>query len=539
MATSESSSIQTNQQNIKQVIIEKSPKRTYNRKSKTNDEAKAMMEQLIKQQEEKQQEINGIISEIVNEVVDASLVNESVNEQTNEQINEQTSEQTIEEKRQKIINDLINYVGDQQTQAAKQQEAYRLEKQWKQEDQEKKDKANPNSLDNIIEKYVIQNRVDIQTKPISERIKSAWIDTVNYTKIGQKAGEKKQVTGKLIDLTLVEDGDLCVIDFDINKNLPKEKIDEIRQNIIDNMLPANVGLVKTCHGGLHAYCNKNGYRLPNNRCIKCIVLDNIEIDIFAQMYKHKSFEDDPMQTDLVQNRVVGPNTSIRETKNHVRETLKYETINDWASMTHLANLRDILEQWNVDIELPYAEYEQKRITRAFGQQITNDGTIDKMDDELAQACVDGLKNLTIHNYPQPIAMEVSLLSIFSGIYGIANEQIRAQGLENVRKFNTLTANAEKNYSQSLGQGERKPNVWILAKIIKYHNKEYYEQIIKPLLKKNYEAKKLEKQVHINQSLIPNKIDLTDDFTLLNMQEKAANGEYENEEQIVMDLTKLL
>ncbi|KAA6382923.1 MAG: hypothetical protein EZS28_021549, partial [Streblomastix strix] len=200
-------------------------------------------------------------------------------------------------------------------------------------------------------------------------------------------------------------GDLCVIDFDINKNLPKEKIDEIRQNIIDNMLPANVGLVKTCHSGLHAYSNKNGYRLPHNRCIKCIELDNFEIDIFAQMYKHKSFEDDPMQIDLVQNRVVGPNTSIRETKNNVRETLKYETINDWAIMTHLANLRDILESWNVNIELPYAEFEILIITRAFGQQITNDGIIDKMNDALAQACVDGLKNLTIHNYPQPIAME--------------------------------------------------------------------------------------------------------------------------------------
>ncbi|KAA6361154.1 MAG: hypothetical protein EZS28_043319 [Streblomastix strix] len=307
------------------------------------------MEQLIKEQEEKQQEINRIISEIVNEVVDASFVNESVNEQTNEKINEQTSEQTIEEKRQKIISDLCNAEGDQAIQAAKQQEAYRLEKQWKQEDQDKKDKANPNSLDNIIERYVIQNRSDIQTKPISERVKGAWIDTVNYTKIGQNAGEKKQVTGKLIDLTLVEDGDLCVIDFDINKNLPKEKIDEIRQNIIDNMLLANVGLVKTCHSGLHAYCNKNGYRLPNNRCVKCIILDNIEIDVFAQMYKYKSFEEDPIQTDLVQNRVVGPNTSIRETKKNVRETLKYETINEWVNeqINDLINYSKLFQVINV------------------------------------------------------------------------------------------------------------------------------------------------------------------------------------------------
>ncbi|KAA6388661.1 MAG: hypothetical protein EZS28_015813 [Streblomastix strix] len=136
-------------------------------------------------------------------------------------------------------------------------------------------------------------------------------------------------------------------------------------------------------------------------------------------------------------------------------------------------------------------------------------------------------------------MKVSLLNIFSGIYGIANEQIRSQGLENKCKFNTLTPNAEKNYSQALCQGERKPNTCILTKIIKYNNKDYYEQTIKPLLKKNYEAKKLEKQVNINQTLIPNKIDLSDDFALFHIQKKAASGKYENEEQIVMDLTRII
>ncbi|KAA6353639.1 MAG: hypothetical protein EZS28_050834, partial [Streblomastix strix] len=162
-----------------------------------------------------------------------------------------------------------------------------------------------------------------------------------------------------------------------------------------------------------------------------------------------------------------------------------------------------------------------------------------MNDELAQACIDGLKNLEIHNYPQPINMEVSLLSIFCGLYGIANESIRAEGIGNIRKFNKLSANADKNYGQASSNGERKPNPCILTKILRYHNKDYYEQIIKPLLKKNYEAKKKEKQTLINQTLIPNKIDLQDGITLLDMQEKAANGEYENEEQIVMDLTRLL
>ncbi|KAA6352730.1 MAG: hypothetical protein EZS28_051743, partial [Streblomastix strix] len=243
--------------------------------------------------------------------------------------------------------------------------------------------------------------------------------------------------------------------------------------------------------------------------------------------------------EIVQNRVVAPNTAIRETKNNQRVTLKYEAVNDWENASHLASLREILDKWNIDIEMSYKDYAQQQHDRIYGVQINDEGTIEQMNDELAQACVDGLKNLEIHNYPQPINMEVSLLSIFCGLYGISNEAIRAEGMNNIRQFNKLSPNADKNYGQASSNGERKPNPWILTKILRYHNKDYYEQIIKPLLKKNYEAKKKEKQILINQTLIPNKIDLQDGFTLLDIQEKAANGEYENEEQIVMDLTRLL
>ncbi|KAA6358381.1 MAG: hypothetical protein EZS28_046092, partial [Streblomastix strix] len=187
--------------------------------------------------------------------------------------------------------------------------------------------------------------------------------------------------------------------------------------------------------------------------VKVITLENFEIDIFAQMTKYK-IEQGKETDQLVQNRVVAPNTSIHETKNSQRTTLKYEAINDWANMTNLASLREILEKWNVDIEVSYAEYGKQLQERMLNQQINNDGMIEPMSNELAQACVDGLKNLTIHNYPQAINIEVSLLSIFSGLYGITNESIRIEGINNIRKFNKLTANADKNYGQAASNGEQ-------------------------------------------------------------------------------------
>ncbi|KAA6321422.1 MAG: hypothetical protein EZS28_054556, partial [Streblomastix strix] len=180
--------------------------------------------------------------------------------------------------------------------------------------------------------------------------------------------------------------------------------------------------------------------------------------------------------EIVQNRVVAPNTAIRETKNNQRVTLKYEAVNDWENASHLASLREILDKWNIDIEMSYKDYAQQQHDRIYGVQVNDEGTVEQMNDELAQACVDGLKNLEIHNYPQPINMEVSLLSIFCGLYGITNESIRSEGIGNIRKFNKLSANADKNYGQASSNGERKPNPWILTKILRYHNKDYYEQI---------------------------------------------------------------
>ncbi|KAA6372387.1 MAG: hypothetical protein EZS28_032086 [Streblomastix strix] len=209
-------------------------------------------------------------------------------------------------------------------------------------------------------------------------------------------------------------------------------------------------------------------------------------------------------------------------------------------MKHLANLRDILDKWNVDIEMSQAEYEKQRTERIYNQQINDDGTVDSMPNDIAQACIDELKNLTIHNYPQAINMEVSFLSIFSGLYGISNESNKTEGINNIRKFNKLTVNAEKNYGQAASNGERKPNAWILIKILRYHNKDYYQQIIQPLLKKNYELKKQQKVTNVLKSIEKCEIDLKDPFTLKNILDKSSNGEYANKiELVAQDLQKIL
>ncbi|KAA6389502.1 MAG: hypothetical protein EZS28_014971 [Streblomastix strix] len=437
IAIQELSIDKSNQQsNVKFETLEKGPKRKYTRKSKADEKAKEMTNQMI---------------------------NEQTNEQMNEQTIETTNRQIIEEKYDQHISELLNqHEGTDKEQDGRSYQICQLEK---------------NRVDNIFEE-IMQPLVELyrqeqDSKTIIECVKDAITNTVKYTEIDQQedngnaAGinaKIQQITGKLIDSSLMDEDNLCIVDIDIHKDKPIEEIDKIIQNPIDS-LPSNVGLVKTAHGGLHIYCNRNFYLLPSNRNVKIAITNSFDIDVFAKMIKYK-IENGQETKEIVQNRIVDLNKSIRETKNNQRVTLKYEAVNDWENASHLASLREILDKWNIDIEMSYKDCTQQQQDRIYVEQINKDGAIEQMNDELAQACVDGLKNLEIHNYPQPISMEVSLLSIFCGLYGIANESIRAEGMKNIRQFNKLNANADKNYGQTQSNGERKPNRWILTKILR-------------------------------------------------------------------------
>ncbi|KAA6396682.1 MAG: hypothetical protein EZS28_007790, partial [Streblomastix strix] len=185
MASAESTSVQTisNESiNIKHITLEKGQKRQYNRKSKTDDKAKELMDKLLEQQE---------LARIKSEQDEFDAQKKEADEQ-------EFTRHIMEDIDQKKLNEQEKY--EQQIE-----------------------------MDQLLEKLIpiaAQMKEETVSKTIMERVKNAMVNTVNYTKIGQKEGEKKQVTGKLIDLTLVEDGDLCVIDFDINKKLSIEETDK-------------------------------------------------------------------------------------------------------------------------------------------------------------------------------------------------------------------------------------------------------------------------------------------------------------------------
>ncbi|KAA6378945.1 MAG: hypothetical protein EZS28_025528 [Streblomastix strix] len=102
------------------------------------------------------------------------------------------------------------------------------------------------------------------------------------------------------------------------------------------------------------------------------------------MHKYK-IEGGKETDQIVQNSVVALNASIRETKNNQQVRLKYEAINDWENASHLACLREILDKWNIDIEMSYKDYAQQQHDRIYAMQINDEGAIKQMNDDLAQA----------------------------------------------------------------------------------------------------------------------------------------------------------
>ncbi|KAA6369557.1 MAG: hypothetical protein EZS28_034915 [Streblomastix strix] len=178
---------ESTEKNIKSMTLEKGPKRQYNRKSKTNEKAKAMFDQMINKQ-----------------------TNEHTNERTNKQTNEQANKYEQVKDKYEPKNDFELFYA-------------------------------------VFSEFFTKANQQIQSKAIKERIDGAIIDLYEYRKFADPKQKSKLKTGNIIDSSQCKDDNLCIIDFDIDHagKLNVEEKEKIRQNLNNNILPKNVGLVLT------------------------------------------------------------------------------------------------------------------------------------------------------------------------------------------------------------------------------------------------------------------------------------------------------
>ena len=344
-----------------------------------------------------------------------------------------------------------------------------------------------------------ESLVESENKTLNERIGSNTVDLTNYEK--HDGGRGTRITGRALLGNKIKN--LSIIDVDINKGYDDEKKEMVRKNVL-NVLSYDDVIVKTASGGLHIYVNTDLFFPTSNRMIKCYSCEDFDIDLMN------------CKDEFKRSLVVMADSKVR--KNHKSPISTYSFIRGSYDSILKRSVNDVLK--DLDIKLTIEQNEE--IT-----QIIKENVDEVITDELAQAIIEGFDNIDIHNDGgnMNLEKEVTLFTLFQGINSLPQKFIE-QAYEIVYECCNLTGNAKSNFENAKARyAHLSTNPFVLVKILKLYNQPYFDEVIKPLLKKQ------EQKIH--------KINLRDDFTLTNMLQKANKNKYQNPFVVIEDLSKII
>ena len=321
-----------------------------------------------------------------------------------------------------------------------------------------------NSFINELLKLQDEHIQSMKAQTLKERIGTNTINLTNYEKHDGTRGRK---TGEALLSNKIPG--LCIVDIDVNKSLDDERKERIRSELLEELSTADV-VVKTASGGLHVYCNEEYFTLTSNRMIKCFTSENFDVDIFGCHDQTK------------RSIVVLPGSRVRA--NHNSSVTKYEFVRGSLDSCITRSVENVLSSLSIKITT-----DQPDDIKAIIDESSN---VSSISDEFAQALVDGLYELQIHNDggSMPIDKEITLFTLFRNRYSVM-----------------------------------KTSPYVLARILKLWNPEYYNQSIKPLLASNT------KTIHA--------ISFEDTFDLSCIIEKAEKKQYKHANEVITDLSRVI
>lgn len=346
---------------------------------------------------------------------------------------------------------------------------------------------------------LVDSLIETESLTLNQRIGSNTVDLVSYQK--HDGGSGTRITGKALLVNKIPN--LSVIDVDINKSYDDDKKEMIRKNIIQSLSDDDV-IIKTASGGLHIYCNTDLFFPTSNRMIKCYSCEDFDIDLMS------------CKDELKRSLIVMAGSKVR--KNHKSPISTYSFIRGSYESKLKRTVNDILN--DLDIKLTIEQNEEVK-------QIINENTDSEVSDELAQAIIEGFDNIEIHNDSgsMKIEKEVTLFTLFQGINSLPKAFIE-QAYEIVYECCNLTDKAKTNFDNAKARfAHLSTSPFVLVKILKLYNKPYFEEVIKPLLKR--------------QDQVIRKIDLSDDFTLSTMAKNAERRKYQNKFKVIEDLSRVI
>ncbi|KAI5540832.1 hypothetical protein TVAGG3_0043110 [Trichomonas vaginalis G3] len=348
-------------------------------------------------------------------------------------------------------------------------------------------------IDSLVEELVVA-----ETKTLNERIGENKIDLHNYLKHDGGRGRK---TGMALLVNKISN--LTIIDVDINKSYNDELKETVRKDILSKLSDKDV-IVKTASGGLHIYCNTNFFYAVSNRMIKCYSCNDYDIDIMTSI------------DDSKRSLVVMADSRVR--KNATEPINTYSFIRGSYDSTITRTVNDILNDLNIKVRVEQKNEEIK--------SIMNENKDVNIDDKLAQSIVDSMRDFEVHNDGgnMNLEKEVTLFTLFQAINSLPNHLIN-EAYDNVYNFCSLTENAKSNFEKARSRyAYLMTSPFVLVKILKLYQKEYYDEYVLPLLRK---------------PKITFDIKLDDSFLITDIRRKAENHQYKNSSEVIEDLSRVI
>lgn len=307
-------------------------------------------------------------------------------------------------------------------------------------------------------KKQFDEEIKLSLTSLKDRMKDKTIDLKSYLK--HDGGNGRTTTGKALLMNKIKN--LSVIDIDINKSFDEESKDRVRKNIIAKLNHHDV-IVKTASGGLHIYCNTDDFFVQSNRMIKCYSCNEFDIDLMSSFDENK------------RSLIVLPGSKVRKSG---RDAIKqYTFVQGSFDSRIIRSLADVLNDIDVKITIKQSLEIEK---------IIDDNKDNVISDELATALINGLVGLEIHNdgANRCIDDEITLFTLFQAINSLPVKYVD-EAYDNVRNKCKLTDNASMNFDKSMFRySHLHSSPFVIVKILKRWNNEYYTEAIKPLLSVN-------------------------------------------------------
>ncbi|KAA6391206.1 MAG: hypothetical protein EZS28_013264 [Streblomastix strix] len=250
--------------------------------------------------------------------------------------------------------------------------------------------------------------------------------------------------------------------------------------------------------------------------------------------------------------VVLPESTVKDKDSDVE--LQYTNLNKMWNITKLSSIKKVFQTLKFDMNLILSDGKHK-VTPLSAL------VVDSKIDMTKQTCIllcNGLKGLEIHNEAQELKKEITFLVLFKAV----NSLVKIDGIDaefindvyqRIRTMNNLTDSAKQHFdSQRYRYKNEMTNSYILQGIIRDYNPTYYKDVVmnqfdktknddnisnrtsSSSTKSQSSYRNLDKpQIHVS------KIDLDDPFTLIDIEIKIYNQEYEYDEDIVIDILKIM